>query len=43
MANLHDLGHLTLPHFVKSNYDTAREETIGRIGFGLVAFSVFPV
>src|SRR5215472_1629164 len=42
MANLHDWGHLTLAHFLKSNYDTPREETIGRIGCGLVAFSVFP-
>src|SRR5438046_9185134 len=25
MANLHDWGHLTLPYFLKSNYDTPRE------------------
>src|SRR5215469_9114708 len=34
MANLHDGGHLTLAHFLKSNYDTPREETIDRIGYG---------
>jgi hypothetical protein len=42
MVNLHDWGHLTLLHFLKSNYHTAREETISRIGFGLVAFFVIP-
>src|SRR5438874_12143442 len=41
MANLHDWGHLTLPYFLKSNYETPARGNCPH-SFGLVAFSVFP-
>src|SRR5437867_6712653 len=41
MANLHDWGHLTLPYFLKSNYDTPREGKLP--ASGLLRFQSFRV
>src|SRR5690242_9099737 len=39
MADLHDWGHLTIPYFLKSNYDTPREAKLPTWVSGLLRFS----